>query len=226
MRAILKGFYSTVVVNLFSWNKAYAIYPLLTFIQHKGYLLHDVNDHIAGLLNKYCKRGWKHQSTAWPEEEQRENHPMRSSRRVGDRYTWKISLGTSNVTRSQIPDDVIEYSSFSCDETRSNTTLGQEAAYIVHADYLNAQTLRYRYLWGSWNWMTWLVLRTDKLTLLEVAKLNPSDRPDPVFQRPLHTTQINKPDTWTYWDSEISKWYHQWEVEAKKSHGVSKFVIG
>ena len=31
--------YTTTEVNFLSWNKAYSIYPLPTFIQYKSYLL-------------------------------------------------------------------------------------------------------------------------------------------------------------------------------------------
>lgn len=60
-QAILAGSYSTIGVNLFTCDKAYAVFPLPTFIRHKRYLLLPLSDHVSGLLEKYSRRGWRFQ---------------------------------------------------------------------------------------------------------------------------------------------------------------------
>ncbi|KAL8850395.1 MAG: hypothetical protein Q9221_004627 [Calogaya cf. arnoldii] len=91
IHAILNSFYTTVVVNIISWNKAYSVYPMTTFIQKRGYLLQPLDDYSTSLVIKYTNRGWKIQETMWPEDE-RLNHPIQQFRRIGDRYTWTILL--------------------------------------------------------------------------------------------------------------------------------------
>ena len=89
--AILNGFYTTLVVNVISWNKAYAIYPKPSFIYHKTYLLTKISDYFGKLLMKYNKRGWKSQDLLWPEDEV-SHSSMLDDRRVGDRHTWSVNL--------------------------------------------------------------------------------------------------------------------------------------
>jgi len=53
MLAILRGFYTTLVVNVIFWNKAYALYPQSSFLHHKTYLLRPMTDYFSGMLAKY-----------------------------------------------------------------------------------------------------------------------------------------------------------------------------
>lgn len=101
--AILKGFYTTLVVNVISWNKAYAIYPKPTFIYHKTYLLTRISDYFGKLLMKYNKRGWKSQDTLWPEDEV-SHRSMLDDRRVGDRHTWSVNPDPSSFFCGHHPD--------------------------------------------------------------------------------------------------------------------------
>ena len=111
IKSILRGFYSTIIVNVMSWNKVYSVFPLSTPIQHKGYQLKPIDDHHAPLVNKYSRRGWDMQEIMWPEEK-RINHPVRKYRRLGDRFTWTIPVDSKKVEWSKTPDYVLEYASF------------------------------------------------------------------------------------------------------------------
>ena len=53
--------YTTLLVNIISWNKAFAVYPQPSFLDHKGYPLTDMSDYFGTLLLKYRKRGWTFQ---------------------------------------------------------------------------------------------------------------------------------------------------------------------
>ncbi|KAL8893571.1 MAG: hypothetical protein Q9192_005134 [Flavoplaca navasiana] len=107
INAILEGFYSTIVLNFITWNKAYTLCPLTTFIQKRGYLLHESDDYLASLVDKYTQRGWNIQSTMRPED-QKVNHSVKAHRRVGDQFTWKIPFDVRNVKCSKTPDAVLE----------------------------------------------------------------------------------------------------------------------
>lgn len=49
--------YTTVVVNVISWNKAYALSPRLSFIHRETYMLKPLNDYIGRAVAKYGNRG-------------------------------------------------------------------------------------------------------------------------------------------------------------------------
>ena len=113
VETILENFCSTITVNLMSWNKAYSVFPLPTFVQYKGYQL-GVNGSFPGFLRErlaYPLGRWKMQEIMCLGEK-RVNHPLRTFRRVGDRFTWTIPFNTENVQWSKIPDYVLEYASF------------------------------------------------------------------------------------------------------------------
>lgn len=129
--------HSTVVANFFSWEKAYAIYPLSTMIHHEGYIIRakdNYKDDETRIAKKYTKRGWKVWDIAWPEERRMNkprpthnsrpnltppeelaphtNHPIRDSRRVGDKYSWIISFDDPYVQPLDTPNYVLEHTVF------------------------------------------------------------------------------------------------------------------
>ena len=57
VESILKGFCSTMFVNFMSWNTAYSVFPLSTFIQYKGYQLGGPFSRSPSLLNEHSLRG-------------------------------------------------------------------------------------------------------------------------------------------------------------------------
>ncbi len=109
MRAIFDLMPTTVVTDIVSWNKAYSLFPLSTHVQRKGYLLKELEDYITS--PEYTQQGWKLEELRWPEEK-RLNHPIKHTRRVGDRFTWTIPLNTEGVTGSKTPDYVLEHACF------------------------------------------------------------------------------------------------------------------
>lgn len=224
VQAILKGFYSTVVVNIIAWNKAYAIFPLLTFVHHKGYMLKPQSDHYTKPLEKYSGRGWRFQEAMSPED-RIPNQPIQQERRVGDEFTWMISFDTSNVKWSKTPDLVLEYANFMINNI--NQTARQKH-YTIESEEFVSEVLRYRYLRGgsTSTWMFFLGEKVDELTRLELLKMAPEARPAG-FQGEIAKgtalyrcmTGCEKPDGWTYSDDQIPKWYESWrqsEMESKK----------
>ncbi len=111
IQTILYHIPTTAALNFISWNKAYSIFPLPTFIQHKCYSLQDWREWDREALRTQSQRGWNVQGVMWPEE-QRHNHPIRERRRVGDRYTWMIPFDTRRVEWSKTPDYVLEHACF------------------------------------------------------------------------------------------------------------------
>lgn len=216
IRAILEGFYTTVVVNVISWNKAYSVYPLTTFNQYRGYLLKELDEYTSSFVSKYTQRGWKIQELMWPED-RRINHPIQELRRIGDRYTWIIPLDVSNVMWSRTPDFVLEHACFRIEGTEKDypsfITESEILYYRISASMFVSPALRYRYTYHA-SWCYFLGERVTRMASLELRKMKPQDRP-PNYQGILEAVDVHrgynevfvKPGSWTCWDSEIPRWY-------------------
>ena len=91
--------------------------------------------------------------------------------------------------------------------------------YTVLAPVFCSCVTRYDYTYSS-DWCLFLGESMDRLTRLELWKLEPSDRSrfyDEALAKTedLHTyaDKLKVPDTWTYYDDEIPKWYQASEEQ-------------
>lgn len=224
--AILSGFRLTAVCNICSWNRAYALFPLPTFIYRKAYLLGPMNSNFAKQIAKAARAGLKVQDILW-HEEQTINHPIRKQRRVADRLTWTIDFPTHGITcEPKSPDFVLGYSHFTLSLRKDNVS-GLDY-YDLRAALLKSETFRYQYTYGKGpdedsepSWVKLLDDRTNRLTLLALRHLHPANRPanyhnicsDPKRVNEWPLAGFAKPDSWTYWDEEVPGWYQAWEQE-------------
>ena len=87
-------FYTTAVCNIITWNKAYALFPYETFIEHKTLLLKQTDSWTESLLLKYERRGWK--VKMWDELTELEKWDN-LKRSVGDQHTWQMDLDTRSL---------------------------------------------------------------------------------------------------------------------------------
>ena len=217
-------------MNVISWNKAYALFASPTYLDHKGYLLQRLDEHRASLLVKYGRRGWKFQDIMWPEDQHR-NDPFREVRRVGDKFTWTLPFNTKGIERPETPDSVLEYAVFSVSKTHPDGE-GESTRYSISIKEFNACTLKYKHTFARFkknyqSWESFLCERMDRLTLIELHKLDPVDRSDiwqSCIERPVCLYLRNrrwpvKPATWVYSDDEIPKWYKYWEEVITKKTG-------
>ncbi|KAL8976048.1 MAG: hypothetical protein Q9205_007875, partial [Flavoplaca limonia] len=220
IHAILNTFFTTLVVNIITWNKAYSIFPLTTFIQKRGYLLRLPDADFASLMVNYTQRGWTIQQSLRPGDP-RANHPIRENRRIADKFTWLIPLDVRKVKSSKTPDAVLEYSTFGFRISRYRRwdPFIEEGnfSYMIAALLYPCDALRYKYTYSLTDWRAFMIYEATRLTRLELGKLKPSQRP-PQYDRLLYGKSsklghksIENPECWTYWDPEIPTWYHAWE---------------
>ncbi|KAL8683009.1 MAG: hypothetical protein Q9186_001004 [Xanthomendoza sp. 1 TL-2023] len=217
VHALLQASCTTVAVNFLTWNAAYSVFPLTTFLQYRGYMLRPLNQHFASLVKKHTRRGWKIQPTMWPEDE-RFNHSIQETRRVGDRYTWKIPFDTRYVKWSSTPECVLEHACFGIHVTHGD----RHQFHPVHTRVFNSPALRYTYTCHPWSWCEFLDERVDDLTKFELLTLKPGDRPTNYEELltmspgdPYAT--FTTPDTWTHWDDEVPRWYKAWEKKEERA---------
>ncbi len=242
MRAIFDLMPTTVVTDIMSWNKAYSLFPLSTHIQRKGYLLKELEDYITSA--EYTQQGWKLEELMWPEEK-RLNHPIRHTRRVGDRFTWTIPLNTEGVTGSKTPDYVLEHACFGTSvngddgsdadlsnlfyNTPPDSSLSDHervSHYTITARKIIAKTLKYAYTCSNTRMRDYIRLRVDRTTLMELRKIGLQDFDEYVADpHNIHKRieNIERPATWTYWDDELPKWYKAWEqAETKRVEKIGE----
>jgi len=228
VQAILRGFYTTTVVNIITWNKAYAIFPDCTFLKRKTYMLKPLDDWLGSQLSKYSKRGWPTLETQWIEDQRFSNSLQdRAQRRAGDSKTWIIALDTDGVEMPTTPDSVIEYSCFSIvkESTQgSQSNFDERSYYHINAALFSACVIPYKYTYAGYEdfWANHLGSRLDNLTKIELMKLSLDERPD-AFRNPRgnityreHDAEINKPSTWVYYDDQVLQWYKYWEDNCKR----------
>lgn len=151
-QAILRGYYTTAVVNFISWNKAYSVFPRATFLFYETVPLKIVSDFYGRLHTKYSQRGWRMRTEAVKIYGGALLQPLRDSqlplgdltrhgnRRIGDRDSWVMQLGdTAGIIEAQrgssssssfqlTPDFVLEYS---CFQVRGLLEQSQNLAYMT-----------------------------------------------------------------------------------------------
>ncbi|KAF2493860.1 hypothetical protein BU16DRAFT_619074 [Lophium mytilinum] len=181
---VLAEFSSTAGLNIITWNQAYALFPLPTLIQHKAYVSHEPNDHIGRLLQKYTDRGWKTQHLPWPEKLVLELTPFRHTRRIGDGYTWRLTLDTTNVKPSKVPDYVLQHAQFSI-QVKPHRRYSWLSWCQITADPFTSHTLKYECTFGNKGsqgtgetWLQFLGKRVRPLTYMELIKVNADSRPN------------------------------------------------
>lgn len=234
MEQILTGFYSTHIVNFISWNKAYAIFPVPTYFEQKGYLLRPLDEHLGQHLAKYSKRSYKFQDVVWEGEDP--VPALQGLRRISDRHSWIIPFDTAGVEDSRTPDSVLEYAGFTIEKSVAAEKDRREAAshlerYEINTERIKAEVLRFEYLSGSPDWSRFLWDRLLRLTEFELFKMEPYSLP-PHFRDLLRDPSsadwetIFKSERWRYYDKEIPTWYAQWErLESWKAKGKYDAVL-
>ena len=221
----------TAQVNIMSWNKAYSIFALPTFILKTCYLLQSWDERAANSANVLSRKGLNVQGVLWPEDK-RCNHPIRARRRVGDRYTWTIPFDTRKVKTSIKPDYVLEHACFQCvgvdweyDDDEPYHGLGGEIRhYYLDMAMLESKVLMYSYTFGDSAMQEFFKARLHASTVLELRKLNAAERTpnyEQVLLNPSHSInralwEFDPPSSWTYRDDEVPKWYKAWEMRKPK----------
>lgn len=216
--------YTTTEVNFLSWNKAYSVFPLPTFIQYNSYLLQPWDDEgVKVAARDDSQRGWNVQGVMWAEEKHR-NHPIRERRRVGDRYTWIIPFDTRKVEWSKTPDYVLEHGCFTMDQTSDHDDesydqdRGDVRSYTIEATVLKSKVLKYTYPCGDVRMRDFIFRRLHSSTILELHMLDPAQRPANYNQILANPGNIDRalrnfdpPASWKYRDDQLPKWCEAFE---------------
>ncbi|KAH0167768.1 hypothetical protein KCU86_g17818, partial [Aureobasidium melanogenum] len=106
--------FSTAHVNIITWNKAYCMFPNVTFVDRRMYFLHTPDEAMGQILSKYSAHGWR--TSDWADYDQARgcNKPgiRENLRRIGDSSTWIIPLSLYKIRTPGRPDSVLESCTF------------------------------------------------------------------------------------------------------------------
>jgi hypothetical protein len=199
----------TTVLNFFSWNKAYSLFPLSTFVYHKGYMLVDVE---RSLPAKYASRGWTTKDILSPGEGGK-NNPLKKRRRVGDRFTWMIPFDTTNVTTPNKPTYVLENSWFELRLFQSPPEQSEHS--LCRVVVIKSAVLKWEYTAGEGKdfWNSYVRRRVDKLVAKELQKDQNLVNSNGVVRYPRlgFSSTWMRGEGWPYYDDMIPLWAKKWE---------------
>ncbi|KAK8206878.1 hypothetical protein M8818_004713 [Zalaria obscura] len=174
LRAILMTCYTTAHANIISWNKAYALFPKITFTDNKIVLARHLDDRLGSILARYSKRGWR--STERLANLSDVSQDLVFQRRIGDNSTWIIPFDTTHVRNPGLPDYVLEYSGFTLN-AENHPRFASNKQFQFEASVFASCVLKYRYTSGEDGWNRFLERKTAPLATVEMCKMPPKLRP-------------------------------------------------
>jgi hypothetical protein len=224
--------FSTAHVNIITWNKAYCLFPNVTFVDRRMYLLHDPDEAMRRILSRYSAHGWR-TSDCVDYDEAKECNGLgirENLRRIGDPSTWIIPLNTYRVRPPQCLDFVLESCTFQIHSTfetrRLPSAVTKLQTFEISAQTFSCCMLNYVYTFHAQD-ISWIVFLREKLTriiMLELVKTGditlitttirasflsgehqccPLLRIRPAFIRP---------DNWECVDHMIAAWLDEWRL--------------
>ncbi|RYP62277.1 hypothetical protein DL771_009807 [Monosporascus sp. 5C6A] len=171
VKAILRRTPTSCLINFISWNKAFSIFPRLTFMEHETLPLRTIPSPMPQMmkywnvsLNRCSRLGWRVRSLPPNKQVDRKllgdiwhdhfgDSACSLGRRVGDYNTWMVPLDTTSVATPATPDFVLEYASFSMRPQSSQpmhtpVQFYEQMAYSIDVQEFCSPVLRYRYVYG------------------------------------------------------------------------------
>ncbi|KAK6353493.1 hypothetical protein TWF696_005456 [Orbilia brochopaga] len=120
--AVLNDFYATLIFNFYDWKTAFSIFPKETFLERLSYMTQPETAKIVDCHEKYRKRNWivrcydnMHRNVDLDDDSDltlKDHGSVLRSRRVGDKFSWMMSLDTSDVEAPYACSKTLEYSTF------------------------------------------------------------------------------------------------------------------
>lgn len=231
--------FSTSHVNIITWDKAYCMFPHLTFINRRMYFLHNPDEALGQILSKYSAHGWR--TSDWADYDQTKGCGKpgirQSIRRIGDSATWTIPLSLHKVRVPNTPGSILEGCTFQIfPESRSQES--QHAVAGLKTFSIGAQTfsccmLEYAYTFHTpdISWCRFLREKLSRMVMLGILKSSDADliartrQPDFVVGDhkccPLLRTmpRFQRPEGWECVDYMVPAWFEEWKMSWRERTG-------
>lgn len=221
--------FSTAHVNIITWNKAYCMFPNVTFVDRRMYFLHTPDEAMEQILSKYSAHGWR--TSDWVDYDQARgcNKPgiRENLRRIGDSSTWIIPLNLYKIRTPEHPDSVLESCTFQIlpDSEPSTSRHTRPKTFGIGAQTFSCCILKYTYTFHApdASWLVFLREKLSRMIILEVLKtgdpnlITRTRQPDfmsgdhrdcPLIRsRP----RFERPDGWECVDHMLPAWLEEWK---------------
>ncbi|KAJ4343410.1 hypothetical protein N0V95_006672 [Ascochyta clinopodiicola] len=202
---------TTADLNFISWNKAYSLLPYSTFVERESFLLTCLDDELGDYLKMLGDEGLKTKSVSWDQRRvpyrgvrahYKDSDTTTRHRRIGDKFSWVLTLDVEGVQASCTPDAVIETTTFRLYRPWTYTETWQVANYTLDFDSnIRHPVLKYQYVTLADDTLDeegdllvndldqrertshyarrceQLKYRLDELTLIELTKIPSAERP-------------------------------------------------
>ena len=231
--------FSTAHVNIITWNKAYCMFPNVTFMDRRMFFLHNPDEAMGQILRKYSAHGWR--TSDWVDYDQAKgcNKPgiQENFRRIGDSSTWIIPLNTYKLRTPTCPDSVLESCTFQI-FPESGPQESRHAVTGLKTFSIGAQTFSCCMLKQTYTFhapdISWIVFLREKLSrmiVLELLKTGDTDliararrldfmsgdhKSCPVLRL---TPRFQKPQEWECVDHMIPAWLEEWKAARRDRTG-------
>jgi len=231
--------FSTAHVNIISWNKAYCMFPNVTFMDRRMYFLHNPDEAMGQILSKYSAHGWR--TSDWVDYDQAKgcNRPgiQENFRRMGDSSTWIIPLNIYKIRAPECPDSVLESCTFqifpdSGPQESPHAVTGLKT-FGLGAQIFSCCMLKQTYTFHAPD-ISWIVFLREKLSrmiMLELLKTGDTDliarAKQPDFMSGDHKccpilrlrSRFQRPDGWECVDHMIPAWLEEWKLAKRDRMG-------
>ncbi|KAI4736606.1 hypothetical protein E4T50_12913 [Aureobasidium sp. EXF-12298] len=231
--------FSTAHVNIITWNKAYCMFPNVTFVDRRMYFLHNPDEAMGQILNKYSAHGWR--TSDWVDYDQAKgcNKPgiQENFRRIGDSSTWTIPLNLYKIRTPPCPDSVLESCTFQIFPD-SGPQESRHAVTGLKTFGIGAQTFSccmlkqlYTFHAPDISWIVFLREKLSRMIMLELLKTGDIAL-IAIARRPEFTSNDHKccpllrlwprfkrPNDWECVDHMIPAWLEEWRTARRDRTG-------
>ena len=245
MFQLLRDAETTADLNFISWNKAYSMLPVATFVKKEAYVLTERIDEIPAATYQHLEReGICVKRIPWTSSY---DVAVPRRRRVGDEHSWTIGLDTADITppytigteQSGVFTAALEMNTFKIFRRPFSSSFSSSSSsygcYVIQARLLRSVALRYDYTVAATDQehlhrkLQILHKFLDEATMFGLAKLDEANRPPQFRDLAAGTTNSGKlkgmlelPGGWTYHDEEAiaflrAAWDGQLKLDADKA---------
>ncbi|THY24536.1 hypothetical protein D6D02_00742 [Aureobasidium pullulans] len=175
--------FSTAHVNIITWNKAYCMFPNVTFIDRRMYFLHNPDEALGQILSKYSAHGWR--TSEWVDYDQTKgcNKPgiRENFRRVGDSSSWVIPLNLHKIRTPETSDSILESCTFQIfpdsGPQKSRHAVTGLKTFSIGAQIFSCCMLKHNYTFHTPDagWSRFLRENLSRMIMLEILKTGDAD---------------------------------------------------
>ncbi|KAH7028191.1 uncharacterized protein B0I36DRAFT_365293 [Microdochium trichocladiopsis] len=218
----------TACLNFMTADRAYCMFPRLTFVDSKVLPLRPMGDEVGAALSKAEDiLGWGTENYLWPDQNPGMVSRTSGPRRVGDRDTLVVSLeqdSSRKMRHCPLENHQFHITRDRFGGRRPSRTRSQQANLSDLSNYtpqvlaqdIFSPVLRDRCLTGTPLWRSFLTDRLRRWAMVEMYKVGRDNMPPRLRSDIFASTMAPIPDSvvipepWRFADEQVQDWYEAW----------------